>query len=108
MIYLTTLDKTPYGYKFIDSWLEALNIEVLPVSRHSNTLVETGEISHQVFADGLLLGYVYCENDIYYTNQGESNYGMPTEAALELIPPHVLKDVKQSIEQRKVLLPDYM
>jgi hypothetical protein len=71
---------------------------------------ENNEISHQLYYGsidnaGTILGYVRVENGIYYST--DNNYRTPQEAALDLIPSHLVAKTIGQIEESRATMPAY-
>jgi hypothetical protein len=82
--------------RMAESILERLGYNLNELNADSDRAPTNGEISHQLHYPSLnssfnVMGYIYCDNDIFYTN-GDNNYRHAELAALELIPSHLLYD----------------
>jgi hypothetical protein len=73
-----------------DSILDRLGYTLQDLSLdYGDVVIENGEISHQLYYSSIystanIMGYVYHENNFYYTFTG-NNRSTPQEAALDLL-----------------------
>lgn len=81
---------------------------------YGDVIIPDGDISHQLYFSSeynasTLLGYVWCENDVYYTsNVIGSNHRHPKVAALDLLDRATVNDCLYTISLERAMAVDYM
>ncbi len=78
---------------------------------YGDVVIPSGDISHQLWYDSIenactIIGYVWIENDIYYTSLG-NNHRDPDIAALDLLDPGLVQATAAKILLERQALPDY-
>lgn len=115
MTNLTAIRPAAIDFKMADSIISELNCNLRDLSlEYGDVVISSGDISHELYYESsynshTLLGYVWVENDIYYTSIGNSNYHTPEQAAMDLLGT-LATDARLVIEARKAAidLPDYI
>lgn len=79
---------------------------------YGDVVIPSGDISHQLWYGSIdnscnLLGYIWIENDIYYTATG-GNHQHAECAALELLDPQAVRDCQLAIELERATAINYM
>lgn len=78
---------------------------------YGDVVIPSGDISHQLYYGSQhsscnLMGYVWIENDIYYTDLG-GNRSSAEEAALDLLDAKIVENCRLKIEMERLLAVDY-
>lgn len=76
-----------------------------------DVVIPDGDISHQLWYDSIdnactIVGYVWIENDIYYSKP-DRNHRHAELAALDLLDPELVKTTAAKIQLERQMLPDY-
>lgn len=96
-----------------ESILDRLGMSLQDLAlEYGDVVTPDGDISHQlyystVYSDVNLLGYIRVENGIYYSKH-QNNYLTAQQAALDLIPAHLVRSTLQDIETERSVAVDYM
>lgn len=110
----STIETAPIDHKMAQSVLDELGYNIQDLSlEYGDVVIPSGDITHQVYysstrSDYELMGYIWCENDLYYvaTNYYDS-YRTPQEAAIQLLDKKVVAECVDRIQQRRDAAPDY-
>lgn len=100
-------------HQMAESILDRLGYSLQDLSiEYGDVVLDDGDISHQlyystVYSDVNLQGYIRVENGIYYSNH-QNNYLTAQQAALDLIPAHLVRSTLQDIEMERSVAVDYM
>lgn len=100
-------------HQLAESILDRLGYSLQDLSiEYGDVVLDDGDISHQlyystVYSDVNLQGYIRVENGIYYSNH-QNNYLTAQQAALDLIPSHLVRSTLQDIEMERSVAVDYM
>lgn len=104
----------PIDHLIAQSILDRLGMSLQDLSlEYGDVVIPDGDISHQLYYGSnynasTLLGYVWCENDIYYTsNVIGGNHSHPELAALDLLDRATVIDCLYAIELERAMSVDY-
>lgn len=98
--------------KMAESILDHLGYTLQDLSLdYGDVVIADNDISHQLYYGSNystvnLVGYVWIENDIYYTGSG-INHKTAELAALDLIERHLVVDTAYAIELERMVAKDY-
>jgi hypothetical protein len=104
--------KIDIDFQLAQSILDRLGYTLEDLSlTYGDVVIPSGDVSHQLWYDSIhnactIMGYVWCENDIYYTSLG-NNYRLPELAALDLLDPAVVQTTAANILLEREAFPDY-
>lgn len=107
-----TKTENQIDHKLAASILDRLGYSLQDLSlEYGDVVIPSGDVSHQLWYDSIenactIMGYVWCENGIYYVS-GNANYETPEEAALELLDRHLVEVTAAKIRLDRLLGPDY-
>jgi hypothetical protein len=92
----TATESISIDWRMADKILSRLGYNLDELNADSDYEPTNGAVSHQLhypssYNSCNIMGYIYCDNGIFYTN-GDNNYRHAEEAALELIPDRLIYD----------------
>lgn len=80
---------------------------------YGDVVIPDGDISHQLYYSSeynasTLMGYIWRENDVYYTsNAFGDNHRSAEQAALDLLEPYKVVDCLYMIQLERIMAVDY-
>lgn len=106
----STTITTVINHQLADAILDKLGYTLEELDVYGDRGWENNEISHQLYYGsidnaGTVLGYVRIENGIYYST--DNNYRTPQQAALDLIPSHLVRQIARDIELERESAVEY-
>jgi hypothetical protein len=113
MLLTKTETKNQIDCQLAESILDRLGYTLEDLSlTYGDVVIPSGDVSHQLWYDSTdnactIMGYVWCENGIYYVS-GNTNYGFPELAALELLDEHLVQTTAAKILLERQMRPDYI
>jgi hypothetical protein len=109
-----SLQSNPIDFKLAQSILDRLGYTLRDLSlEYGDVILPQGDITHELHYPSInnshnIVGYIYCENGIYYASGSHWNNHKQAEcAALDLLDQSVVQDAKYQIEIERAMAPDY-
>jgi hypothetical protein len=92
----TATESISIDWRMADKILSHLGYTLNELNADSDYVPTNGAVSHQLHYPSShnsanIMGYVYCDNGMFYTN-GDNNYRHAEEAALELVSADLVQD----------------
>jgi hypothetical protein len=107
-----TVTRTNINFQLAESILDKLGFVLRDLSLiYGDVVIPSGDISHELYYSSHynnhnLLGFIWIENEIYYTKP-DSNHRSPEIAALDLLDPGLVQTTAAKILLERQAFPDY-
>jgi hypothetical protein len=107
-----SLQAEAIDYKMADCILDRLGCALEDLSiKYGDVIIPSGDITHQLYygsdySTANIMGYVWCENGIYFTGGG-GNHETPQQAAIELLDSLLVADCKLALQAHQATAIDY-
>jgi hypothetical protein len=104
---------TAIDHRMADCILDRLGCTLEDLSiKYGDVIIPSGDITHQLYygsnySTANLLGYVWCENGVYFTGGGGGNHETPQQAAIELLDSLLVADCKLALEDHQATAVEY-
>lgn len=105
---------TEIDFQLAQSILDRLGYNLQDLSLdYGDVVIPSGDVSHQLWYDSIdnscnIVGYIWVENDIYYTAPGYRNHKTAEQAALDLLDRTAVENCRLAIELERAIAIDYM
>lgn len=110
-----SIQSAPIDFKMAESILDRLGYTLQDLSlEYGDVCIDRDDISHQLWYDSIdnscnIMGYIYCENGVYYASESHwNNHRQPECAALDLLDRTIVEDARYAIETERATAVDYM